>query len=208
MKVAHIEVLVEEPSAEVALRALLPRMLDHVTFEVHAFQGKADLLRQLPARLAGYARWLPADWRILVLVDRDDDDCHALKARLEAAAREAGLPTRSAPSAQGAFAVVNRLAIEELEAWYFGDWEAVRAAYPRVPAGVPQQAGFRDPDAIRGGTWEAFERVLGRRGYFKGGLAKIRAAPRSVAQPLGQFPGVPPRSGRAGGLSPDAAARP
>jgi hypothetical protein len=25
--------------------------------------------------------------------------------------------------------VVNRLAIEELEAWYFGDWEAVRAAY-------------------------------------------------------------------------------
>ena len=76
--------------------------------------------------------------------------------------------------------MVNRVAIEELEAWYFGEWEAVRGAYPRVSRTVPQQARYRDPDAIRGGTWEAFERVLQRRGYFKTGLRKLEAA-RQVA---------------------------
>jgi len=68
------------------------------------------------------------------------------------------------------------MAIEELEAWYFGDWEAVRAAYPRVPQSVPNQQRYRQPDAIAGGTWEAFERLLQRHGYFKGGLPKIEVA--------------------------------
>ncbi|MGH8701985.1 MAG: DUF4276 family protein, partial [Burkholderiales bacterium] len=36
--------------------------------------------------------------------------------------------------------------------------------------------GFRDPDAVVGGTWEAFERVMQKHGYFSGGLAKIDAA--------------------------------
>lgn len=35
--------------------------------------------------------------------------------------------------------LVNRIAIEELEAWYFGDWEAVRTAYPRIPSTIPNQ---------------------------------------------------------------------
>ena len=39
---------------------------------------------------------------------------------------------------------------------------------------------FRDPDAIPGGTWEAFERILKRAGYFPTGLRKIEAA-RSIA---------------------------
>ena len=72
--------------------------------------------------------------------------------------------------------LVNRIAIEELEAWYFGDWPAVCAAYPKVSAHVASKAGYRDPDSIAGGTWEAFERVLQRHGYFRGGLAKIEAA--------------------------------
>ena len=36
MSVAHVEVLVEEPSAEAALRILLPRMLGEATFQVYA----------------------------------------------------------------------------------------------------------------------------------------------------------------------------
>ncbi len=75
---------------------------------------------------------------------------------------------------------MNRLAIEELEAWFFGDWDAVRAAYPRVSKVIPNQANYRDPDAIKGGTWEAFERVLQRAEYFQTGLRKIEAA-RAVA---------------------------
>lgn len=161
---------------EAFLRALLPRLLPQDrTFEVHAFQGKNDLLGKLEARLRGYAAWLPADWRILVVVDRDDENCLGLKQRLDATAQRAGLRSRSL--AEGLpWQLVNRIAIEELEGWYFGDWSAACAAFPRLSATIPNQQRYRDPDAIAGGTWEAFERILQRRGYFKGGLRKIEAA--------------------------------
>lgn len=161
---------------EAFLGQLLPRLLPaDRSFALHAFQGKTDLLGKLQDRLRGYASWLPEDWRIVVVVDRDGDDCIALKAQLEAMARRAELRTRTA-AGKHPWQLVNRIAIEELEAWYFGDWPAVCAAYPRVPARVVKQAGYRHPEAIAGGTWEAFERVLQRHGYFRGGLGKIEAA--------------------------------
>jgi len=167
---------------EAFLRALLPRLLPAGrTFEVHAFQGKPDLLGKLEARLRAYAAWLPEDWRLVVVVDRDDDDCRKLKQHLEDVAHRAGLRPRSRAGAKP-WQLVNRIAIEELEAWYFGDWDAVRAAYPRVSPNVPKRQGLRDPDAIAGGTWEAFERVMQRHGYFEGGLAKIEAARAIGAQ--------------------------
>lgn len=174
MSAQHLELLVEEPSMEAFLRELLPRLLPQGrSFEIHAFQGKADLLRKLEDRLRGYSHWLPSDWRVVVVVDRDEDDCRALKSRLDSVANTCGLRTdRSRLDWQ----IVNRIAIEELEAWYFGDWEAVRASYPRVSSSIPERRGFRDPDAIAGGTWESFERVLTRHGYYKAGLAKVEAA--------------------------------
>lgn len=179
MTVDHVELLVEEPSMEAALRLLLPPMLEGISFEIYQHQCKDDLLKRLPERLRGYATWIPETWRIVIVVDRDDDECDELKRRLEQMAKDTGLRTRSMDGG-GGYVVVNRLAIEELEAWYFGDWEAVRAAYPKVPPTIPQRAPYRDPDAIAGGTWEAFERVLQRVGYFKTGLRKIEAA-RAVA---------------------------
>jgi hypothetical protein len=173
-------VLVEEPSMEAALEQLLPGMLGGAEFEIIRFRCKDDLLKQAPKRLKGFAAYLPENWRILVLVDRDDDDCHELKARLEAMAASAGLLSRSRCGPGQPFQVANRIAIEELEAWFFGDWEAVCAAYPRVSASQCQKVGFRDPDAIKGGTWEAMERVMQGAGYFGGGLPKIELA-RSVA---------------------------
>jgi hypothetical protein len=176
MTAAHLEVLVEEPSMEAFLRAVLPRLLPAGrTFEVHAFQGKPDLLAKLRNRLRGYAKWLPENWRIVVVVDRDDDDCRELKEQLEDAAAAAGLRTRSRRGTSP-WQLVNRIAIEELEAWYFGDWAAVRSAYPRVSPAIPAQRGYREPEAIRAGTWEAFERILQRYGYFKTGLRKVEAA--------------------------------
>jgi len=182
MRAEHLEFLVEEPSMEAFLRALLPRLLPAGrTFEVHAFQGKSDLLAKLESRLKGYAKWLPADWRIFVVVDRDDSDCHVLKRQLEAMATRAGLLTRSRAVARP-WQLVNRIAIEELEAWYFGDWTGVANAYPRVPSAIHRKKGYRDPDAVRGGTWEAFERTLRRHGYFKTGLRKVEAARALGAQ--------------------------
>lgn len=161
---------------EAFLRGLLPRLLtDEHTFEVHPFQGKADILGKLEARLRAYSKWLPENWRVVVVVDRDDQDCLDLKRRLEAMAEHAGLVSR-ARGKHRTWQLVNRIAIEELESWYFGDWQAVRAAYPNVPDGIVRKRGFRDPDAITGGTWEAFERVLTRHGYFETGLRKVEAA--------------------------------
>ena len=168
--------LVEEPSMEAFLGSLLPRMLPaDRRYEVHAFQDKFDLLLNLPMRLRGYRRWLPADWRLVVLVDRDGDDCHELKEKLESIAGESGLTTRTSAGGRP-WQVANRLVVEELEAWYFGDWEAVRGAYPRLPATVDQRARYRNPDAIRGGTWEALERIMQQHGYFSTGLRKVEAA--------------------------------
>ncbi len=177
MAATHLELLVEELSMEAFLRAFLPRMLPaDRTFEVHPFQGKSDLLGKLQSRLAGYAAWIPEDWCIVVVVDRDGEDCRTLKKQLEQIAAPAKLATRSRSRTR--MQLINRIAIEELEAWYFGEWSSVRSAYPRVAAGIPNQAAFRDPDAIQGGTWESFERTLQRYGYFKGGLEKIDCARR------------------------------
>ena len=170
-----LELLVEEPSAENALRSLLPKIVPEVEFVVHTFRGKNDLLRKLPQRLQGYAAWLPEDYQIVVLVDRDGQRCEVLKQRLEDAARSAGLVTKTKAGGRP-FQVLNRIAVEELEAWYFGDTEAIRQAYPKVPSSLGKRARYRNPDAIAGGTAEALERELKRYGYHRGGLAKIRAA--------------------------------
>lgn len=165
---------------EAFLRGLLPRMLpEDCSFQIHPFQGKQDLLSKLEGRLRGYLAWLPKDRCIVVVVDKDDDDCKQLKQQMEQIARRVGLRTSSTSSSN--WQVANRIVIEELEAWYFGDWDTVRSAYPKVPANVPKQRPYRNPDAIAGGTWEAFERLMQKHGYFKGGLPKIE-----VARVLGQ----------------------
>ena len=145
---------------------------------LHVFQGKRNLLARLPDRLRGYSSWLPAGWRIVVLLDADRDDCRRLKARLENAAARAGLCTKTAPGLDGGFSVLNRLAVEEFEAWFFGDVDALRSVYPRLPASLASKSAYRDPDAIRGGTWETLERVLQVAGYHPSGLPKIAAAGR------------------------------
>lgn len=177
----HIEFLVEEQSSEKFLNIVLPKLLgNNFSWKIHVHQGKSDLLRKLPNRLKGYAHWLPPDWRIVVLVDQDKDDCAALKMNLEEAAFQANLTTKTSVSTSGEFQVLNRIAIEELEAWFFGDVQAIEMAYPGVPHGIDRKKRFRDPDRIKGGTWEALQQLLQKAGHHKGGLAKVRAA-RDIA---------------------------
>lgn len=166
---------------EAALRLLLPKILGDISFLTISFQCKQDLLKQLPIRLKAYKRSLPKNYALLILVDRDSDDCRKLKQKLENMAIEAKLLTKTNAGKGNLFQVINRVVIEELESWFFGDWRAVQEAYPRVSARIPQSAAYRDPDSIRGGTWEAFERVLQNAGYFKTGLAKFENA-KAVAQ--------------------------
>jgi hypothetical protein len=174
----HIEVQVEEPSAEEALRHLLPKIIgERATFGIINYGAKHNLLAKLPARLRAYAARIHSgeDLKLAVLIDCDGDDCRELKNRLEAMARDAGLATKSAPDGNNSFIVVNRLAIEELEAWFLGDAAAVRAAFPKAST-FEKKPAYRDPDAIRGGTWEALHRLL--KPYYPESYPKIEAARR------------------------------
>lgn len=110
-----------------------------------------------------------------MVVDLDKDQCDQLKSELEGACQQAGLQSRRAAGGPQ-WQVVTRIAIEELEAWYFGDWQAVCRAFPKVSPTIPTRSGYRNPDAIRGGTWEAFEGVLKQGGYCKQGLPKVQTA--------------------------------
>ena len=171
----HIEFFLEEPSAEFALKAILPKIIsDNISRYFYVFRGKQDLLGNLFTHLKGYRHRMLDDQRIMVLIDEDRQDCLELKAVLEKIAHEAGLVTKSSATSQSNFQVVNRIVIEELEAWFFGDPNAVRKAFPRVSKTFEHQAKYRNPDAITGGTHEALERLLKR--HYRSGLTKTAVA--------------------------------
>ncbi len=154
---------------DAALAALVPAIVPGHTFVTHIHQGKPDLLKKLESRLRGYSRLRWPNLRLVVLLDRDQQDCIELKTRLT-----------DTCSAAGADALC-RIAVEELEAWFFGDVEALRSAYPEVPRNLANRAPFRDPDAIAGGTAEALARVLRQAGYYRAGMPKVEVARRVAA---------------------------
>ncbi len=184
MTSAPLFIHVEEPSMEAYLGVLLPRLELAISVHIINHGSKQHLLRDLPKRLASYANW-PVAMRpsVIVLVDRDDDDCRALKQRLESTAQACNLATKSNPR-HGRFSVVNRLVVEELEAWHFGDPTALAAAFPGVSATLGRKRGYRDPDAVAGGTHEALRRELSRAGHYTGSsnLPKVDVARRMAAR--------------------------
>ena len=179
---------------ETFLRDILPRVLPtECTFRLHSFPYKRDLHR-LRVRLQAYARWLPPDWRLVLLVDRDQDDCLILKQQLDDLAAAANLRPRSL-AGHSKWRLVSRIAIEELEAWYFGNWDAVCQAYPRVPATVPQRANYRDPERIlkRAGTSPPGCGRSRRRGQLRRTSIHGQAAPTAspdFAMPLWRHHGA------------------
>lgn len=178
MNTPRLEVLVEDRSTEQALRHLIPRITPGHSFNIRSFDGKQALLKRLPGRLRGYAEQIrfDPDLRVVVIVDLDDDDCCELKNALEGFAASSGLASlRSARDTEVPI-VATRIAIVELEAWFIGDVDALRAAYPRVPQSLAARQKFRMPDDVRGGTWEALEELLQSYGYHDGGLRKIALA--------------------------------
>jgi hypothetical protein len=176
----QIDVLLEEPSAEEALRIILPKILaGRAKFTLINMRSKSRLIGELPKKLLGYKKRLVdgEDLRIVVLVDRDRDNCENLKARLERIAHDAGLFTRTSTDQHGRFQVVNRIAIEELEAWFIGDTEALKCAFLSL-RGETFPRSFNNPD--NSGTWENLHRFLRSKGIYKSSYPKIEAA-RKIA---------------------------
>ncbi|MDR0379241.1 MAG: DUF4276 family protein [Candidatus Accumulibacter sp.] len=140
----HIEILVEDASGKKLLESLLPRIFgvpsDPHTWRVHAYKGvgripknlnaggdpaRRILLDQLPRLLRGYGK-TPGIDAVVVVLDADRRDCVKFLAELKILAKDCN----SVPN------TLFRIAIEEMEAWYFGDRQALTTAYPEAKIDV------------------------------------------------------------------------
>ncbi len=169
----HIEILVEDASGEKLLDAVLPKLLgeqgDPHTWRVHSYKGigripknlkpgtdasKRILLDRLPSVLRGYGK-TPGIDAVVVVLDSDRHDCTEFLAELKA------LVAGCNPAPNTLF----RLAIEEMEAWYLGDRDALQAAYPRAKADV---LGRYAQDSVCD-TWELLADAI-----YPGGSAALK----------------------------------
>ena len=204
MPASHFEFHVEEPSMEAFLAAWLPNLLpQHCTFDIFPYPGKSALLRRLGSRLRGYAKWMPPEYRIVVVVDCDRDECEELKARLERICKSAGLRSRRAAGGPD-WQVVTRIAIEELEAWLFrrlaGGARGLSARLGESSGSICSPWLRCDPRRDLGGirTSPAAARLLQARIGQGAGGQRYRQTHRSGPQQVAQLRSVP-RCNRRGG---------
>jgi len=126
--------LLEERSAEVMLRNVLPRFLpDDVSPVYITFEGKSDLENNVESKIRG---WCSPDSYFVVMRDQDNADCKDVKDRLIQKCSNTGKKN-----------LLIRIACHELESFYLGDLHAVEQAYGRR---LPSQRSrkFRDPDML------------------------------------------------------------
>lgn len=130
--------LLEEPSMRVLLDDWLPRIfpgwVDGQHFQCVPHEGKSDLDRSIPIKLANWR--IPGD-RFVVVRDNDGADCIKLKAKLKALCVKAGRPE-----------TLVRLVCQELEGWYIGDLAALAAAFAAEKVDTPaHRKRFADADS-------------------------------------------------------------
>lgn len=129
-------VLVEEESAPVIVREIAHRLGIAERTLVIRFEGRNDLERSIPVKLS---RWrAPGPVRFLILRDSDGGDCKALKEHLRRLLHGNAVQNTRI-----------RVVVEELEAWYFGEPQALAAAGYAAAATACRRAKFRRPDAIK-----------------------------------------------------------
>ena len=173
----HFEILVEDQSGKKALDILVPKIIgDRHTFVIHSYKGigripknmrdaddasKRILLENLPKLLKGYGRTFAGyhDYQAAVILVCDlDDKC------LKAFRRELfGILNGCNPQPEARFCI----AIEEGEAWFLGDLNAVRKAFPRAKDAI---LNSYVNDSICG-TWETLANAV-----WQGGAKKLLAS--------------------------------
>lgn len=132
----NLVVMLEEESAKYMLDVLLPKILPAcVRFLCIPHQGKSHLQKSIPIKLRAWRKPRPF---FVILHDQDSHDCIALKNQLQQLCASA---SQHSP--------LIRIACRELEAWYFGDLDAVQQAFPDfIAARYRNKSKFRNPDSI------------------------------------------------------------
>ena len=161
----HFEFLTEDQSSARSMEILIPKLLGNgITFRIHPYKGigripkglspKSDackriLLDQLPKILSGYGK-NPHCGIVVVVCDLDDKNKQAFLSELN----DILDACKSKPE------TLFCLAIEEFEAWYLGDLNAVLKAYPKAKINILNN--YKN-DSICG-TWELLADAI-----YKGG---------------------------------------
>jgi len=143
---SYLVALVEEQSAALFLKAVLPSVLpEDVVLQCVSFQGKQDFEDNIERKIRN---WRMPDTKFLLIRDRDSEDCLAVKKRLTSICKKAGRKD-----------ALVRIACGELESFYLGDLKAVASAFERK---VPSQklAKFRNPDHL-GNASQELQKILG-----------------------------------------------
>lgn len=172
----HFEILVEDQSGKKALDILVPKIIgpDH-TFKVYSYKGvgripknmhdpkdamRRILLENLPKLLRGYGNKQAGrqDYReaVIVVCDLDDKCLKAFREELF------GILNNCHPQPNTRFCI----AIEEGEAWFLGDLNAIKTAYPKAKDIV---LNSYENDSICG-TWEKLADAI-----YRGGAMKLSA---------------------------------
>ena len=153
---SRIVFLLEERSMKVLLDGLLPRIFPTLDFLCVPHEGKQDLEKSIPRKLRA---WREPGVRFVVLRDNDGSDCLSLKGRLTEMCRRAGR-----------IDTLVRIACQELEAWYFGDPDALAEAFENENLRtISRIARYRKPDSITNPSGEIgklvpeFQKVSGAR---------------------------------------------
>lgn len=170
----HIEILTEDQSTKALLDTIVPRFVgddSNHTWRIISYRGigripkdlrgKSDpskriILDQLPRVIRGYAN-TPGIDAVLVVIDTDTRPCNIFLQELKALVAELKVN----------IGVKFRLAIEETEAWYFGDAFAVKKAYPKAKEDVLSKY---QQDSICG-TWELMADAV-----YPGGSTAVKRA--------------------------------
>lgn len=172
----HFEILTEDASGKIALEILLVKILGTYgnphTYRFHHYKGvgripanmtvkanprKRLLLDRLPSILRGYGKSLGSDSCVAVIIDSDRKDCKAFKAELNSILRSCNPSPNS----------LIRIAVEEIEAWYIGDKEALVKAYPNAKLHV-LDSYIQDSVC---GTWEKLADAI-----YPGGSVELKKA--------------------------------
>jgi hypothetical protein len=203
----HFEILVEGQSELTALSILMGKILCEYgnphTWKIHKHRGigripdypeakpnKNDptLLHNLPSKLRAYGSEGRDDVVVVVLLDLDDrPNCASFKKELTDLLNFCPQKPKT----------LFRIAIEELEAWFFGDQQAIKQAYPDAKQQV-LDSYIQDSQC---GTWEKFAEAI-----YPGGLAALeqhgRRSGRYLEQKLIWAKEISPRLDVEGNQSP------
>ncbi len=160
----HFEILVEGQSELTALSILMPSIVGSYlkphSWRIHKHRGigklpddfyskpnvnDMTLLHQLPAKIKAYSKYPSDDRVVVVLLDLDDNDKDELIRQLNSIS----------DYCENKIKLCFLFAVEELEAWYMGDLQALIRYNPNINQ---DELGGYIQDSICG-TWEVLAKA-------------------------------------------------